>query len=168
MIAAWTGRILLGIVVAGLSPAAGFGQAVIDADFAKGDFAALGWKVKGDWDVFRYPKNVAKNPGAVARFPANKPDGTLTKTFAEAKNPRKLKLSLEYGWGWGDDAQGADAVSLMLLDAAGNGYVFEVHRFKAKWAVQWGRVANGTPAKDRSGRRRKSTPPMRPSTRAAV
>jgi hypothetical protein len=38
----------------------------------------------------------------------------------------------------------------MLLDAKGNGYVFEVHRCKAKWAVQWGKVADDTPAKDKT------------------
>jgi hypothetical protein len=106
--------------------------------------------VKGDWEVFSYPKGTANNPGRLARFPAHKPDGSLTKTFLEVKNPRKLTLSLEYGWGWGDTAQGADAVSFMLLDVRNNGYVFEVHRTKAKWAVQWGKVANGTPAKDRT------------------
>jgi hypothetical protein len=125
-------------------------QTVIDADFARGDFAALGWKAKGGWDVFAYPKGTANNPGAVARLPARKPGGALTKTFAAVKNPRKLTLSLEYGWGWGDAAQGADSVSFMLLDDAGNGYLFEVHRTKAKWAVQWARVAGGSPARDKT------------------
>jgi hypothetical protein len=125
-------------------------QTVIDADFSKGDFAALGWKAKGDWDVFAYPKETSHNPGALARFAANKPDGSLTKTFDELITPKKLTLSLEYGWGWGDADQGADAVSFMLLDARGNGYVFEVHRCKTKWAVQWGKVANGTPAKEKT------------------
>lgn len=124
--------------------------AVINADFSKGDFAALGWKVKGEWDVFRYPKEVANNPGLLARLPAHKRGGSLTNAFAEVKNPSKLTLSLEYGWGWGDANQGADMISFMLLDARGNGYVFEVHRCKAKWAVQWGPVANGTPAKDKT------------------
>jgi hypothetical protein len=94
-----------------------------------------------------YPKATPRNPGSVARFAAHKPDGSLTKTFDELKHPKKLTLSLEYGWGWGDAVQGADSVSFMLLDAKGNGYVFEVHRCKAKWAVQWGKVANSTPAK---------------------
>jgi hypothetical protein len=123
-------------------------QTVIDSDFSKGDFAALGWKVKGDWDVFKYPKEAARNPGLVARFAANKPDGSLSKTFTEVKNPRKLTLSLDYGWGWGDAAQGADSVSFMLLDAGDNGYLFKVHRCKAKWAVQWGKVARGTPPRE--------------------
>ncbi len=118
-------------------------QTVIDSDFSKGDFAALGWKVKGDWDVFQYPKEVANNPGAVARFAAGKPDGSLIKTFDEIKNPRKLTLSLDYGWGWGDAGQAADAVSFMLLDPRGDGYAFEVHRCKATWAVQWAEVAGG-------------------------
>jgi hypothetical protein len=57
-------------------------QTIVDSDFSKGDFAALGWKAKGDWDVFLYPKELARNPGPLARFAANKPDGSLTKTFA--------------------------------------------------------------------------------------
>jgi hypothetical protein len=93
--------------------------------------------------VFTYPKEAANNPGAVARFAANKPDGSLTKTFAEIKNPKKLSLSLDYGWGWGDAGQGADSVSFMLLDPRSNGYLFEVHRVKATWAVQWAKVAGG-------------------------
>jgi hypothetical protein len=121
----------------------GAAQTVIDSDFARGDFASQGWTVKGDWDVFRYPREAANNPGAVARFPANKPDGSLTRSFAEIANPSRLTLSLEYGWGWGDATQGADAIAFMLLDSHGNGYLFKVHRCKANWAVQMGRVAAG-------------------------
>jgi hypothetical protein len=116
-------------------------RAIIDVDFSRGDFAALGWEVKGAWDVFRYPKEAANNPGPVARFPVRKQNGTLSKTFPASKNPRKLALSLDYGWGWGDAGQAADMVAFLLLDHGGNGYVFEVHRVKAKWAVQWGKVA---------------------------
>ncbi|HEY7154312.1 MAG TPA: hypothetical protein VH575_10180 [Gemmataceae bacterium] len=100
--------------------------------------------------MLAYPKEAANNPGLVARFAAHKPAGSLTKIFKEIKNPRKLTLSLDYGWGWGDADQGADSVSFMLLDAKGNGYSFEVHRSKAKWAVQWAKVANSTPAKDKT------------------
>src|SRR5262245_52604344 len=125
-------------------------QTVINSDFSRGDFTALGWEAKGDWDVFRYPNEIANNPGPVARFPANKPNGSLTKSFGEIKNPRKLTLSLDYGWGWGDVGQAADVVSFMLLDLRGNGYHFEVHRCKATWAVQWGRVADGTPLNDKT------------------
>src|SRR5262249_51781473 len=118
--------------------------------FSKGDFAALGWKVKGDWDVFRYAKGTANDPGRVGRFAANKPDGSLTRDFREIRNPRKLTLSLGFGWGWGDAGQAADMVAFMLLDRRGNGYLFEVHRCKATWAVQWGRVAGGTPLAQRT------------------
>src|SRR5258708_6545719 len=114
----------------GFSHSTSLAQTVIDADFSKGDFAALGWKAEGAWNVFTYP-NVAKNPGAVARFAANKPSGSLAKTFDEIKNPRKLTLSLDYGWGWGDAGQGADSVSFLLLDSKGNGYAFKFHRTKA-------------------------------------
>jgi hypothetical protein len=125
-------------------------QILIDTDFSRGSFAALGWKASGDWDIFTYPKESANNPGPVARFAANKPDGSLTKTFAEVTNPRKLTLSLEYGWGWGDANQGSDSVCFMLLDPRLNGYYFELHRTKASWAVQWARVMSGTPAKDKT------------------
>jgi hypothetical protein len=137
-------------LVLGLAQTTCLAQTVINADFSKGNFAALGWKVQGAWDVFKYPKEAGNNPGLVARFPAHKPNGTLSKTFAEVKYPRKLTLSLDYGWGWGGPAQGADSVAFMLLDAKGNGYIFEVHRTKARWAVQWGKVAHRIPAKDRT------------------
>lgn len=123
-------------------------QTIVNSDFSKGDFAALGWKADGAWDVFMYPKEVANNPGSVARFGANKPGGELVRVFDEIKNPRKLSLTLEYGWGWGDADQGADSVSFMLLSAQRNGYVFKFHRCKANWAVQWARVTNGAPPKD--------------------
>lgn len=125
------------------------GQTAIDANFSRGDFASLGWQAKGDWDVFQYPKEAANHPGLVARFAANKPSGSLTKIFDEIKNPKKLTLDLDYGWGWGDANQPADAVALMLLDAQGGGYVIEVHRCKATWAVQWAKVAQGMPPKDK-------------------
>jgi hypothetical protein len=48
-------------------------QTLVDSDFSKGDFAALGWNAKGDWDVFLYPKQAANNPGRVARFGATSP-----------------------------------------------------------------------------------------------
>ena len=47
-----------------------FAEAVFESDFSEGDFAALGWKSKGGWDVFTYPKETANNPGAVALFAA--------------------------------------------------------------------------------------------------
>jgi hypothetical protein len=137
-------------VVAAFAPAVGRAQTIIDADFSKGDFAALGWKTKGDWDVFAYPKEAANNPGSVARFAAHKPDGSLTKAFDKVKNPKKLLLSLEYGWGWGDADQAADGISFMLLDSKSNGYVFEVHRCKATWAVQWAKVASGSVPQDKT------------------
>jgi hypothetical protein len=141
-----TGLVVLAAALLGQAPC--LAQTVIDADFSRGDFAELGFKAKGDWDLFLYPKKAANNPGRVARFGANKPDGSLTKSFSEVKTPQSLALSLDYGWGWGDATQGADSISFMLLDGKDNGYAFKVHRCKAKWAVQWGRVAGGTPAKD--------------------
>ena len=74
---------------------------LIDTDFSKGTFAALDWMPSGAWDIFTYAPRTANNPGAVARFPARKADGSLTKTFAEVRNPRKLHLSVDYGWGGG-------------------------------------------------------------------
>ncbi len=123
-------------------------QSIVNSDFSKGDFAATGWKANGAWDVYMYPKEVANNPGFVARFGANKPSGELIRVFDEIKNPRNLTLELEYGWGWGDADQGADSVSFMLLNAQGHGYAFKFHRCKANWAVQWGRASDGTAPRD--------------------
>ncbi|HWB08083.1 MAG TPA: hypothetical protein VG826_02475 [Pirellulales bacterium] len=138
------------LALASFSPAACPAETVVDSDFFKGGFASLGWKAEGAWDIFRYPSDPSKNPGPVARFAANKPGGSLTRRFVRLDNPHELTLSLEYGWGWGDVDQGADAVSFMLLDDKGDGYVFEVHRHKAPWAVQWGKVAAGVPAKEKT------------------
>ena len=149
MRAAGNAKVVALFVLVALQPIC-TGQTVVNADFSKGDFAALGWKTKGDWDVFQYPKDVANNPGPVARFPANKPDASLARTFPEVRNPSRLTLSLDYGWGWGDTDQGADSVSFMLLDAKGGGYEFEVHRHKAKWAVQWAKVTDHAPTKDKT------------------
>src|SRR5580704_610571 len=77
-------------VVAALPTAHSVAQTVVNTDFSKGDIAAQGWKAKGAWDVFRYEIAAAKNPGPVARFAANKPDGSLSKTFEEVKNPKTL------------------------------------------------------------------------------
>lgn len=133
-----------------VAQAACLGQTVVvDSDFSKGDFAALGWKAEGAWSVFTYA-DIANNPGPVARFAANSPAGKLTKTFEEIKDPKKLTLSLDYGWGWGATDQASDQIGFMLLDDKGNGYVFEVHRVKATWAVQHARVSGGTPPNDKT------------------
>ena len=65
---------LAGFVVAAILPTTCLVQTLVDSDFFKGDFAALGWKARGDWDIFTYPKEAANNPGPLARFAANKPD----------------------------------------------------------------------------------------------
>jgi hypothetical protein len=142
MRAALLRALLCCLTLTGLLQSAGLAQTVIDSDFSKGDFAKLGWKAQGDWSVFEYPKDVKHNPGLLARFAANKPDGSLTRSFDEVRDPRELELSLDYGWGWGDATQGADGVSFMLLNSQGNGYFFRFHRVKANWAVQWARVAD--------------------------
>lgn len=121
----------------------GWAETYIDSDFSRGDFDSLGWKAQAGWDLFRYPQEAAKNPGRLARFAANRPDGTLTKDFDEIVEPHRLVLSLDYGWGWGDADQGADLVSFMLLNHQNDGYLFEIHRARAKWAVQWAKVTAG-------------------------
>lgn len=142
-------RLALLVALAAFGAAHCQAQTMIDSDFSKGDFAALGWKAKGDWDVFRYPDEAKNNPGSLARFAANKPEGSLIKSFPEIKKPHKLLLSMDYGWGWGDAGQASDSVSFMLLDPQGNGYVFVIHRCKANWAVQWAKVAGGVVPKDK-------------------
>lgn len=132
--------ILLGLLSGGAFSAC-HAQTLIGSDFSKDGFEALGWKVEGDWDVFSYPGEAEQDPGRVARFAASKPEGSLTRTFAEARNPQRMMLSLEYGWGWGEASQPADSVAFMLLDDRDNGYVFQLHRCKATWAVQWAKVS---------------------------
>jgi hypothetical protein len=78
----WIARVAALFVLAGSAETICLAQTVIDADFSKGGFAASGWRANGAWDVHTYPKEAANNPGAVARFAANKPDGSLTRTFA--------------------------------------------------------------------------------------
>ena len=123
----------------------GAAEPLVHSDFSKGDFAALGWKPDGAWDVFRYPGEPKNDPGPLARFAANKPDGSLTRAFPAVDDPEQLVLSVDYGWGWGEAGQQADAVQYMLLDDNRDGYLFEVHRCKANWAVQWGKVDDGKP-----------------------
>lgn len=136
------------IVALAISVTPSRAQTLVESDFAKGDFNALGWQVKGDWDVYRVPAEVPNPPGTVARFAANKPDGSLSKSFAEVTGDKTLSLALDYGWGWGTADQGSDAVSFMLVDAKDDGYYFEIHRCKANWAVQWATVARGVVAKE--------------------
>jgi hypothetical protein len=123
---------------------------LVHTDFAKGDFNSLGWKAQGAWDITTYPVD-NNNPGPVARYAANQPAepaGTLTKKFRELRDPKKLVVSMDVGFGWGA-ATHSQGIGFMLLDAHGNGYIFHTTRSKATWAVQWGLVANGTPAKAR-------------------
>lgn len=137
--------VLLALVWA---PAMVQAETLVDVDFGKGDFATLGWKADGAWDIFNYP-NAKNNPGFVARCRANEAAGGLSKTFAEVKAPKKLELSVDAGWGWGSATHG-DNVGIMLLDAQGNGYVFSLHRANANWAMQWAKVSNHVAPRDRN------------------
>ena len=57
-------RIVTALLLAGTLPAIGRAQTpAVDTDFARGDFRALGWQAKGDWDITRYPKDLANSPG---------------------------------------------------------------------------------------------------------
>jgi hypothetical protein len=118
-------------------------QTLLESRFDEGADSERGWQVDGAWDVFTHPADTKNNPGPLLRFAANKPAGSATKTFDKVDNPRKLVLSLDYGWGWGDANQPADSVSFMLLNDAGDGYCFVVHRCKETWAAQWGKAEGG-------------------------
>ncbi|MDR1191645.1 MAG: hypothetical protein LBK60_08305 [Verrucomicrobiales bacterium] len=117
-----------------------FAEEIFNTDFSKGTIEELGWKAKGDWAVLDYGKdrpNLEKNPGPVMRFPGNaKEAGHLTKTFAALDQPKSLTLTFDAGYGWGakNHSQG---LSVMILNDAGDGYIFANHRAKAKWGVQW-------------------------------
>jgi hypothetical protein len=137
------GAALLALV---LIPALCHAQTVVKTDFSKGDFESLDWKAEGGWSIYTYPTK-KNNPGPVARYPAkqplDQPDGTLTKTFDEIKNPQSMVLSISLGWGWGAPNHSDAGASFMLLDDNDNGYVFFTNRAKADWAVQWALVKNG-------------------------
>lgn len=122
-------------------------ETLLQADFARGDLAELGWQADGAWDLFE-DHRIQKSPGRMARFAANRPAGTLTHTFTSVRNPARLTLDLDYGWGWGDAAQGADSIAFQLLNAEGSGYAFKIHRTRARWAVQWGRAVKGQPPRE--------------------
>lgn len=136
------------LAVTALAVPVGSAREIFSADFSKGDFNSFGWEVRGGWDIFDYHA-ATNNPGPVARFAARQPEGQLRKTFPVVKEPETLTLSLDVGWGWGEAGQGADTISFMLLDDQECGYVFQVTRAKANWAVQWGLVEDGVIPKDK-------------------
>ena len=82
MRATWIARVAALVVLLGAAETVCLAETIVNADFSKGGFAVSSWRADGDWDVFPYPKEAANSPGAVARFAANKPDASLTKTFA--------------------------------------------------------------------------------------
>ncbi len=116
---------------------------VFSTDFSKGTFDSLGWVAKGGWTIIdpgSAKPDLAKNPGPVAKFPANGTSaGTLIKKFDALNNPASLKLTFDGGFGWGGPNH-AQGLAVMLLDAKDNGYIFNIARAKANWAVQWGKV----------------------------
>jgi len=169
MAAARIGRIGMAVLLTGFLSATGHGQTpVIDADFARGDLRTLGWQVAGDWDIVRYPKTLTNSPGAVARFAANKPDGTLTKSFPEVRRAARLTLSLDYGWGWGDAGQGADMVAVMLLDGRGTAPRSKFTAPRRSGRSSESESSAASRRKSMSGRPRRSTPLTSPFGTAAA
>ena len=130
------------LVSFGAAAAARAGE-IFSTDFSKGTFASLGWEPKGDWSIFTFgadKPDLAKQPGPVAKFAANgQTVGTLTKKFDAIKDPTSLKLTFDAGYGWGSPSH-VTALQVMILDADGNGYVFDCHRAKATWGAQYGNV----------------------------
>jgi len=130
------------LLLPGVIPRADAGE-IFNTDFSKGTFAELGWVPDGNWSIVTLgadKPDLAKNPGPVAKFPANGgASGTLTKKFTAITRPGNLKLTFDAGYGWGA-ANHSQALQVMLLDADGNGYIFSVHRASATWGAQWGIV----------------------------
>ncbi len=115
---------------------------IFSSDFSKGSFEALGWTVKGDWEIVDYGSkaaNLANNPGLVAKFRPGDTSGMLVKKFDMIQHPPLLTLTFDAGYGYGnkDHSQG---IRVMLLDLEGSGYVFAVARADAEWGAQWGKV----------------------------
>lgn len=122
-----------------------FADEIFNSDFSSGTFDSLGWSVKGHWSIVDYGDNekkirLAANPGPVAKFAATSDAlGSLTKKFPIITNPSSLTLTFDGGYGWGNKAHG-QGLAVMLLDDAGNGYIFDSHRANAIWGAQWDKV----------------------------
>jgi hypothetical protein len=118
---------------------------IFASDFSKATVEESGWTPKGDWKVKDYATvnaGAPNNPGPVAVFAAGgKTVGTLTKKFDAASNPASLTLTFDAGFGWGAKEH-VQSFQVMLLDADGNGYVFDVHRANATWGAQWATVSD--------------------------
>jgi len=120
---------------------------VFFTDFAKGKLEDTGWVVNGGWSVVDFGAdrpNLANNPGPVLKFAAqNKTSGSLVKKFSGVANPTSLTLTYDAGYGWGapEHSQG---LAVLLLDDAGNGYLFSSQRAKGDWSVQWAKATHLT------------------------
>lgn len=144
-----SGRKALLTLAAGLCLFGGLSTAnageIFASDFSKGTFEELGWTSKGNWTIKDFgaaKPGLANNPGPVAVFAANgKTAGTLTKKFDAVSNPSSLTLAFDAGFGWGQKTH-VQSFQVMLVDAGGNGYVFDVHRANATWGAQWAVVNN--------------------------
>jgi len=122
---------------------------IFNSDFSKRTFVTLGWTPAGDWSMGNYGATnpgLVNNPGPVAKFPANSEAASmLIKKFDTISSPENLTLTFDAGYGQGakDHSQSLD---VMLVDADGNGYAFDVRRANEPWGAQWGTVANYAPA----------------------
>jgi hypothetical protein len=116
---------------------------VFDSDFSKGTFDHLGWEshMKSDnWQIKDYKDSkpeLKNSPGASAVYGKTDKTDLMIRKFTAVQSPQDLTLTFDGGWGWGQKDQGSDTIGIMLLNDEGTGYLFEVHRIKAKWAVQW-------------------------------
>lgn len=146
--------VALALAVTALSSA--HAAEIFNSDFSKGTFESLGWTPKGEWEIVDYAVKIKKpslpnNPGPVAVFSAkNKAPGSLTKKFDVIANPSSLTITFDAGYGWGAKNH-PQILQMMILDAEGNGYIFDCHRANAKWAVGWGDVVRYAPSEKLDG-----------------
>jgi hypothetical protein len=127
---------------------------VFNSDFSKGTFDHLGWASKNNsdnWQIKDYKEakaDLKNSPGPCAVYGKTDKEDLMIRKFPAVQSPQNLTLTFDAGWGWGNKDQGSDSLGIMLLNDEGTGYLFEVHRIKAKWAAQWHVVNKYVEAKE--------------------
>ena len=67
----WIARVAGLLLLVASVGASCLAETLIDADFSRGGFAALGWQGEGDWDIFTLPRPIRPQPRSA--WPVSRP-----------------------------------------------------------------------------------------------